>query len=49
MKMKAERACAAAPFALLAEFDAARERLREAWERFGAAGPDQVDVNRPHA
>ncbi|MBC7105595.1 MAG: hypothetical protein H5T97_06635 [Firmicutes bacterium] len=37
--------CAAVPFARLAEFDAARERLREAWERFEAAGPDPGDVD----
>lgn len=29
----------------LAEFDAARKRLAEAWERFGAAGPDRADVD----
>ncbi|MGB9886287.1 MAG: hypothetical protein ACPLRW_04740 [Moorellales bacterium] len=33
------------PFARLAEFDAARERLREAWERFETAGPDPEDVD----
>jgi len=35
----------AAPPDPLAEFDAARGRLKEAWERFDAAGPDPEDVD----
>lgn len=43
--MKAQSECRLPLLNLLAEFDAARGRLRDAWERFEAAGPEPEDVD----